>query len=204
MKKVFPIILEKPDIFKHLNEKKKEFLESDYPFAAIDISRASIPNSTQLGEITVIIRAAQSRGGTTFIFTENIDALELLDNVHFSSIATVFKDKEKFDKVLSGEINPEQFQKNKDVELKPSSTQKITNALNKQENNFPIFNVALITMLVLNLLFTLGIAFYSNTKSNSNKQIMQEIIKSDKELNSKVLKLSNKIQELEILNEISE
>ncbi len=88
-KKVFPIILEKGDIFKHLNEKKKEFIESDYTIATINLSNASIPNSTQLGEITVIIKTSTNRNGATYIYTDNEDAIDILDQVHFSSIATI-------------------------------------------------------------------------------------------------------------------
>lgn len=203
MKKVFPIILEKGDIFKQLNNKKKEFIESDFTVAAIDISNASIPNSTQLGEITVIIKTSTNRNGLTFIYTDNDDALDLLDQVHFSSIATIVKDKEKFEEILKGEVKTTEIPKVK--KIIPSNNPKMLNTKTKEGNkSISLFNILIISSLIINLLISLGIGFYASAKIKSNEIIIKEIIKADKELHNKSNQLSNKIKELELLNEISE
>lgn len=206
MKKVFPIILEKGNIFNQLVKAKRDFLESDYSVAAIDISNASIPNSTQLGEITVIIRTSTSRDGSTFIYTDNQDALDLLDQVHFSSIATIIKNKDKFDEILKGEVKTTEIPKVKKI-IPPKNAPKSKNSSNPKvhsKNDIPLYNTLVTLFLILNLIFTICFAFYTNVKFKSARNIINTLIKTNKEMDEKIGKLSTKIKELELLNEISE
>lgn len=205
MKKVFPIILDKGDIFKQLNAKKREFIDSDYSVAAIDISNASIPNSTQLGEITVIIKNSTKRNGSTFIYTNNEDALDLLDQVHFSSIATVIKDKDKFNDILKGNFKTAEIPKVKKIVSPQSSSnkQKDENSKNKlHTSNY--LNILILVLLVFNIILSIGTILFTNAKISNNQKFIKAIIKNDKKLDQKTEELSRKIKELELLNEISE
>lgn len=202
MKKVFPIILEKGDIFKQLNAKKKEFIDSDYTVAAIDLTNASVPNSTQLGEITVIIKTSNNRNGSTFIYTDNEDALDLLDQVHFSSIASVLKDKTKFDEIMNGEIKTTEIPKIKKI-IPPENRTKLPT--NSNVNNKKVINTnpLIVAILIVNLLISLGAILYAKMKTESSSTVIKAIIKNDKELNEKINDLTNKIKELELINENS-
>lgn len=207
MKNVFPIILEKGDIFKQLNKKKNEFLDSNYPVAAIDLTNASIPNSTQLGEITVIIKTSTTRNGATYIYTDNEDAIDILDQVHFSSIATILSDKEKFDKIVKGEIKTTDIPKTKKI-IPPNNVsnnhESKTDSKELQTKKTLSYNIVIISLLIINILLSISVAFYTKTEVNKNREILNAIIKADKELQEKTSDLSNKVKELELLNELSE
>lgn len=205
MKKVFPIIIDKGDIFKQLSAKKREFLDSDYSIAAIDISNASIPNSTQLGEITVIIKTATKRNGSTFIYTNNEDAIDLLDQVHFSSIANVIKDKNKFKEILQGDLKTAEVPKSKKIIPPQTNNNHNSNEKIKQIFKSPSYlNFLLIILLIFNLILSIGTVIFTNAKISNNRKILKAIIDNDKKLDQKTETLSRKIKELELLNEISE
>lgn len=200
MDSVFPIILQKENTQKLLFEKSKEFEESNEKYPCIDLSATTVPNSTMLGEIVRILRLTMNRNGTTFIFTDSKDTLELLDGVHISNLSTIIKDREKFDEILKGNLTGLQ---------KDSSKKWPTHKKNEKEKMSRVSPATLI-LFITNFISIITLIFFSYIYSRDKKIItgaISELLTQTKTIKTVQIKqdsLSNRVSELEVLNEISE
>ena len=184
MKQVFTLTPHDESLTTDLVAARKYFVAASVSNAAINLSDVTMLNSTQLGEISIIIQTAKGRHGSIHLFSENSELIEVLDLVRFTVLCEICKDAETYESILST-MEPITINTPMTESIPQSNTHSVTTAQKTgvtETRTVPLPNKKnshtrlIVILLIANLAATTLLSIFTLTRLSQQNSTIKTIV----------------------------